>query len=77
MERETIKQMIRTDLELGMTLTVISGLKNYRTIDLRKYISDLKKDGVNISDRWVLKNKKKYKEYFISKKYDFSKTKFR
>lgn len=67
-----IKKQMREDLEGGMTLTVLTGLKLYKTIDLRKYISDLKKEGMNIQSRWVQRNKKRYKEYFIGKKYNFT-----
>ena len=68
---ETIKKAIITDLTNGKTLTVLDGLTLYRTIDLRKYISDLRKDGNLISDRWVKSNGKKFKQYFIPKSYQF------
>ncbi len=67
------REQIKNGLEAGKTLTVVSALNEYRTIDLRKYISDLRKEGMNIQDRWVEKNGKRFKEYFVNNfKYDFS-----
>ena len=66
------REQIKNGLEAGKTLTVVDALNQYRTIDLRKYISDLRKEGMVINDRWVTKNGKRYKEYFVSKSYDFS-----
>jgi hypothetical protein len=68
---ETIKKAIITDLTNGKTLTVLDGLTMYRTIDLRKYISDLRAEGNLISDRWVKSNGKKFKQYFIARSYQF------
>lgn len=70
---ETIKKAILTDLQNGKRLTVLDGINNHLTVDLRKYISLLKKEGVNINSVWVTKNKKSFKEYFLQKEYDFSK----
>src|SRR3989337_1601622 len=68
---ETIKKAILKDLKAGKRLTVLCGLKNYSTIDFRKYVSLLKKDGVLIQSSWVSRNGKHFKEYFIPKSYQF------
>lgn len=68
---ETIKKEILSDLTNGKRLTVLDGLKMYSTIDLRKYISLIKKDGINIESKWISKNGKHFKEYFIAKNYQF------
>lgn len=70
---ETIKKAILLDLKQGKRLTVLCGLKLYSTIELRKYISLLRKDGNVIGDIWVSRNKKHFKEYFLTKKCNFSK----
>lgn len=68
---ETIKKAILSDLQNGKRLTVLCGMLNYKTVEMRKYISLLKKDGVNIQSVWVTKNKKSFKEYFLQKEYNF------
>lgn len=70
--KETIKLSILTDLNNGKKLTVMDGLLSHKTIDLRKYISLIKKDGIAIESKWVSRNGKHFKEYFIPKKYEFS-----
>jgi len=59
-----IKEQIKNGLEAGKTLTVLDALNQFRTIELRKYVSMLRKEGLNIQDRWVSKNGKRFKEYF-------------
>ncbi len=59
-----IKEQIKNGFEAGKTLTVLDALNQFRTIELRKYVSMLRKEGLNIQDRWVSKNGKRFKEYF-------------
>jgi len=70
---ETIKQAIKQSFEAGNTLTTLDGLKLFRTLEMRKFVSMLRAEGMSIQDRWVEKNGKRYKEYFVNKKIDLSK----
>lgn len=58
--KDKIKQMFLS----GQTLTSCDAAKEFITADLRKIISDLRKEGFDIVDKWVKsKEKKRYKEY--------------
>ncbi|HEX2920924.1 MAG TPA: helix-turn-helix domain-containing protein [Bacteroidales bacterium] len=53
----------------GERLSVVSALQRFRTIELRKFVSDIRKEGFPISDLWE-KNpstKKRFKVYFLDK----------
>lgn len=60
------KQVLESLID-GSELTVLSALQRFRTIELRKIISDLRAIGIPIADRWETNhsNKKRYKKYFI------------
>lgn len=61
---------IYLDLKNGKVLTSLDALQDYQTVNLVKYISDLRlKYGVNIQSRWIdLPSKKKVKQFFINPK---------
>jgi len=54
----------------GRVLTSLDAVNENRTVDLGKYISELRnKYGIDIKDQWItLGNRKRIKQYFIEKK---------
>ena len=67
---DRIKQAIKQSFEAGHTLTTLDGLTRFRTLEMRKFVSMLRAEGMNIGDRWVSNNGKRFKQYFVSKKID-------
>lgn len=53
----------------GQKLTVLSAVKKFNTVDLRKRISELRREGFKINDEWCVNNstKSRYKSYWIKK----------
>lgn len=51
----------------GKELTVLGGVKLFHTIDLRKYVSILRQQGMNIVGTWVFDPGVKYKIYKLHK----------
>ena len=66
-QQETNLQRVKSALESGMKLSVISVLNLCQTIDARKYISMLRQQGMDIKSEWVQKGKKSYKIYYLEK----------
>lgn len=66
-ENSTILKIYR-DLKAGKVLTSLDAINNYQTVNLTKYISDLRlKYGVNVQDRWIdLPSNKRVKQFFIN-----------
>jgi hypothetical protein len=51
----------------GAELSVISALQKHRTIELRKIVSDLRRAGVPIADKWQkTPSGKHYKIYYLN-----------
>lgn len=49
----------------GRILTSCSAAREFLTGDLRKYVSNLRKEGVPIKDEWeTSENGKRYKKYY-------------
>lgn len=61
------KQRIRNLLEKGKRLTVLSVLNKIGTIELRVYISKLRREGLDIKGDWTKRNGKNFKIYYIAK----------
>ncbi|WP_256013172.1 hypothetical protein [Desertivirga xinjiangensis] len=59
---------IRELFESGSILTVLDVLRSVGTIELRHYVAILRKD-LDISDRWVKRNGKRFKEYWLERGY--------
>lgn len=60
----TTKDKIKEMFLSGQTLTSCDAAKEFITADLRKIISDLRKAGFDIVDKWVKSESgKRYKEY--------------
>jgi hypothetical protein len=65
---QTTKDKILNAPLKGERLTEFSGLNDMGITCLRSRISDLRREGVNISDQFVKSaNGKRFKEYFIPK----------
>lgn len=61
------QQLIKQQLLQGKTLTSCGAARTFTTADLRKYISNLRKSGMEIKDRRIVSGSGKwYKEYFIN-----------
>lgn len=64
---ETQKARIRIALEQGRVLTSYEANKVGRTVDSRKLISELRREGVRIDDVWRTGDDgRRFKVYFIS-----------
>jgi hypothetical protein len=61
------QKAIENHFKAGKELTVLDALKLYRTVELRKFVSVLRKRGMNITSVWVVKPGVKYKIYKLSK----------
>lgn len=60
---------IKKHLLSGKKITVLEAVLKFETVDLRKRISEFRREGLKISDEWVVnkKTKSRYKIYFIKK----------
>lgn len=64
---ETNKANVKNALNAGLKLTVLSAVK-LGTIDLRKYVSILKREGMDIiSEPTQNENKKRFNTYYLRK----------
>jgi len=63
------KRSVYLALKNGDILTTLGALKRFNTIDLQRYICDLRKEGMPITDTWVTSEngKKHFKQYFLGK----------
>ena len=63
---ETNISLVRLYLTAGVKLTVASALRYCHTVDLRKYISMLRKEGLDIvSEPTSNGNKKRFNTYYL------------
>jgi hypothetical protein len=61
------KKRIKAELLSGKRITVQSVLKTIGTQELRTYIPILRReDELDIATEWILKNGKRFKEYFLN-----------
>jgi len=58
---------IENHFKAGKELTVLDAVKLFKTIDLRKFVSILRKRGMNITDEWVVNPGVKFKVYKLVK----------
>lgn len=68
-QRPNLHKLILEALIDGKELTTLSALKEFRTMELQKFISDLRnKMGIPIGDRWTTNpaTGKRFKVYFLS-----------
>jgi len=67
-QSETNLSRVRDALNAGMKLTVLSAIKIANTVDARKYISMLKREGMDIiSEPTQNGNKKRFNTYYLRK----------
>jgi len=57
---------IKKCFEMGGRLTVQAAFHRFRTTELRRIISRLRKAGMNISDEWKEADGVRFKEYYLS-----------
>jgi hypothetical protein len=69
MNTETQKKTILRHLDRGYTLTGLQALGLCGSMKLSTRISELRTEGHPISDRWIEKDGKRFKEYFINPKH--------
>lgn len=64
---DTIESKIKKHFEDGYSLTVVEALRYFNTIELRKFVSNLRRKGLDIKDEWVENStsRKKFKRYFL------------
>ena len=58
---------IREQLVNGRRITSISILNSIGTTEIRHYLSKLRHEGLKIKDRWLEKDKKRFKEWYLEK----------
>ena len=61
------KQLILEALLNGEKLTVLGAISKFKTVELRKRISELRRSGFHIKDEWLTNSntKSRFKTYFI------------
>jgi len=65
-QQETNLSKVRAAFNSGLKLTVLSAISIASTIDLRKYVSVLKKEGMNIiAEPTENGNKKRFNTYYL------------
>jgi len=65
-QQETNLSKVRSAFNSGLKLTVLSAISIASTIDLRKYVSMLKKEGMNIiAEPTENGNKKRFNTYYL------------
>lgn len=63
---KTTKDKVKEMFKSGQILTSCGAAKDFLTADLRRIITTLKKEGMDIVDRWATSTtSKRYKEYFL------------
>lgn len=64
---DTYEMQIAGLFKAGKTVTVLSVLKEVHTLELRKFVSRLKRKGMDIKSQWVTApNGKRFKEYSLN-----------
>lgn len=72
---QTTKDKIKEMFLSGKILTSCGAAKDFITADLRKYITTLKREGLDIVDQWVQSESgKKHKEYRLRREGEEVKT---
>lgn len=64
--QETYRNKIASLFNDGKKLTVISALKEVGTLELRHFVAELKKQGMDIRSNWMTaSNGKRFKQYWL------------
>ena len=65
-QQETNLSRVKSALESGMKLTVVSAIKLCHTSELRVYVTQLIRQGMNIKSEWKENKGKRFKVYWLS-----------
>jgi len=69
---QSLEKQISQHFKEGNSLTVVETLQLFQTIELRKIVSTLRRQGMEIKDEWMESSKgKRYKRYFLFKKPEY------
>lgn len=66
-QQETNLSRVKSALESGLRLTVVSAITICNTSELRVYITQLIRSGMNIKSEWKNNNEKRFKIYWLEK----------
>ena len=66
-QQETNLSRVKSALESGMKLTVVSAIKLCHTSELRVYVTQLIRSGMNIKSEWKTNKEKRFKVYYLEK----------
>lgn len=66
----SLQRQILEALIDGQELTTLSGLQKFRTLEMRKFVSNLRAEGWQIGDRWERNpgTGKRFKVFFLKQK---------
>lgn len=68
MNNESIRHQVMYDLLKGVRVTPLYGIMTYKTIDLRKRLSELRNEGMPIESKWEVNatTGKRYKVHYMT-----------
>jgi len=69
-ENDKIQTRILKSLLAGDILSTLTGNLLANTVDFRKAISDLRRKGFPINDKWETNGRKRFKKYWLSPEYN-------
>jgi len=67
MQNETNLSRVKSAFESGLRLTVVSAIELCHTSELRVYVTQLIRSGLNIKSDWCYSKEKKWKVYYLEK----------
>lgn len=63
----THKALVKAAFERGERLTTHTGNKIGETVDFRKIVSVLRREGMEIKDHWTKNDKARFKVYYLQR----------
>ena len=66
-QQQTNLSKVKSALESGLKLTVVSAITICNTSELRTYITQLIRSGMNIKSEWKTNKEKRFKVYYLEK----------
>lgn len=66
-QQETNLSKVKSALESGLRLTVVSAITLCNTSELRTYVTQLIRSGMEIKSEWCRNNEKRFKVYYLEK----------
>lgn len=64
---QTNLSRVKSALESGLRLTVVSAITICNTSELRTYVTQLIRSGMAIKSEWCRNNEKRWKVYYLEK----------